>query len=506
MTPEQQRAIALAKARKAKKQAEPQESLGRTIFDQSMQGATSALSDDIADRLGVAGSVLMTDPIGFFKGEVRDPNLRDEIVNARQNTEDRLQRQVEQRPVTSILSNVAGSLGTGGAAATTKAGAGVGNFIRSGNIGSRIVKGGALGSASGAAYGAGAGEDGNKTQSAGEGAVYGGVAGSAFPLLPYAASGVKNTYKGFRARDIESLDQASRSLSEAAQNSYKKMRDVGAILKPQTAANVFRSMDNALSQNKLNPRMHGKMIGLMQDMKDEILQGDITLEGFDQWRRLFKDVAGNFNDKDNARLAQTVIKAMDNSISGLSDKDLAGGGRAAIDALQDARKLYTQKMKFEAISDIVRKSDGDANYLKRELKKFVNNPKKIRGFSPSEIEALNKAASLSAGEGVMKMLGKFGIDLGASRIGNTALPALSAGAAYMSGGGAGSLAIPAIGTMARQNQKYLARGKAEDVLRAIQAGGNITKKELMKLPPREAEKILNSGIFIPGLTGSQITQ
>jgi hypothetical protein len=180
-------------------QPEQKESLGRTVFDQAMQGATLGFADDIVDPLATLAVGAMNDPRVLLpkalggKDEIEDPYLAEEVANTRQNTQNRLDRQFEQRPVASIASQMAGGLLTGGAAGSTKAGAQAGNLLRSGNIAPRIAKGVVAGAASGGLYGAGTGEDGQKLESARQGAVLGGVTGGAVPILSGAANQVNKT-------------------------------------------------------------------------------------------------------------------------------------------------------------------------------------------------------------------------------------------------------------------------------------------------------------------------
>jgi hypothetical protein len=442
----------------------------------ALQGATFGFGDEIVAGVGAL-------PLSLISGKDIGQSYNELLDQER----GRISQFREERPITAIGSEIGGSIGTGIAGLGTKAGAATARFIGSGGLPARIGKGALAGSASGGLYGLGTGEEGVRLESAGQGAVLGGAFGGAVPaagaLVKSSSKGLENTYKGFKARDVEQLQAASDAIKQRSQSAYQAMRESGATLKPQSAANVYRQMQEALTSEKLNPRLHDKVIGLMEDMKEEVLNGDITVEGFDQWRQLFGEVAGNFTDKVNARKAKQIMSAMDDAITSVKPDDIITNDPNAINALKTARSEWAKKSKFDAISDIVKKSEGDANYLKRELKKFVNNPKKTRGFTKDELKQLNFAATQTAGESILKTLGKFGFDLGSSlSVGNTALPVIGG---YLSTG-----ILPAVGTVARQGQKYIARGKAEDVLRLIEQGGN-PNQLIMQLPPKEAQKVLS---------------
>ena len=165
------------------------------------------------------------------------------------------------------------------------------------------------------------------------------------------------------------------------------------------------------------------------------------------------------------------------------------GNQNSIDLLNTAREEWKRYRKFDAITNIVRKADGDANRTKTLLQNFVNNPKNLRGFSPAEIEALKRAKTNSTAEGFMKALGKFGFDIGSGRnAGNSALPIGS----ILIGGGTGGLTA-AVGTVARQAQKLSARGQIDDVLRLIQGQEpKVASKVVQQLPPKTRDFVLTN--------------
>lgn len=469
----------------------PMPSVGRTALDQGMQGATFGFADEAQDALGAAGAYLYeaaadapTRVKNAYRGLTDQPQLplkyadtgfSDIYKDARGASQARLQNQVEQRPALSIASNLAGGLITGGAGASTKAGAAIANSLGTGGTLARIGKGALSGAATGALYGTGTAKDGERASGAVEGALYGAVGGAAVPAITgavkSAATGVGNIGRGVVARGAEQLDDSVRSMKGNASQAYQAMRDAGAFFKPETTQKVLSGIQkNIEADGILNKGLHGKAIGVLDDMKEAVQSGQFGIEQLDQWRQLFKEVAGNYADPSNARKATIAIRAIDDAVEGLNPESLSGGGEQAINALKQARTSYAQARRFETISDIVKKSDGDANVLKRELTKLANDPRKTRGFNKDELTALKDAARQTTGEGIMKMVGKFGIDLGSGRsIGNTALPVIGGLATQ-------SPVLPAVGTAARQTQKYLARGKAENLLRTIESGAGAAAK------------------------------
>lgn len=458
---------------------------GRVVFDQALQGATFGGADEFTDRLGA-----------LIASGVTGQDYNDLLKEARTTTRDRLNEQMQEMPVTSIGANIAGGLLTGAAGASTKAGAAIGDALRSGNTLSRVVKAIPVGAASGGLYGFAAGEDGERAESAYRGAVLGAVTGAA---LPVAAAGIKSVAKGtgnigrgIVARGEDALNSAADDIAQRSNNAYARMRSVGAEFNPKTVRYFSDNIEDALVKDgPLNRTLHRPIIAAVRQMSKD---GFKDLEQLDQWRQVLGDIAGNFSDKANARKASLLRDKIDELVENIHPGDLRSGSREAVDALLEGRKEWARKARFETVADIVKGAAGDANKLKRDLEKLRLNPKKTRGWSKEEISALGQASKQTTGEGILKALGKFGFDLGSGRaVGNTALPVIGG---IIAGVGTGSLgpaaAITIAGTLARSGQKALAAGKAENLLRTIERGGQVSTKQIMSLPPKEAQQVLTA--------------
>ena len=179
-------------------QAVPQETRGdraRLLLDQGLQGLplVGTFTDEATDFLGAlgAGVVTGTNPIDLYK-------------YGRDDTQSRINNQLEQHPVASTLAQLSSGIGVGGAVATgTKLGTMANNMLRSGSTAQRIGKGALAGQATGALYGAGSSEDGGMAQGAASGALLGGAFGAGLPALGAAASGTGSALKSIAAPTIE---------------------------------------------------------------------------------------------------------------------------------------------------------------------------------------------------------------------------------------------------------------------------------------------------------------
>lgn len=302
---------------------------------------------------------------------------------------------------------------------------------------------------------------------------------------------------GFTSKPVETLDSISEAIKEGSSNAYKAMRESGAIFKPETTKSIFTGIDDALKENGiLNPRLHGDTIGILEDLKTLAKEknGAIGLEELDQYRQLLNDVVKKNTDisgkiNADALKANIAINKLDDVVDGLGANAIQGGEKKSLDLLNTAREEWKRYRKFDAISSIVKKADGDANRTKTLLQNFVNNPKNLRGFSPAEVEALKRAKTNSTAEGLMKAIGKFGFDIGSGRnAGNSALPI---GSILIGGGTGGITAV--VGTVARQAQKLSARGQIDDVLKLIQGQEpQIASKVIQQLPAKTRDSVMTN--------------
>jgi len=163
----------------------PERGYGTDLAAQAVQGATFGLGDEATAALSASMAAYDKGRLGDWKKDYEDS------LNIERGFEQDFQK---ENPVTSIAAQLAGGLATGLAGGATNAGTSIANSLRSGNLAARAAKVGAIGAASGGAYGFGTGKGGleNRLDDAKQGALIGGAASAAFPLVGAAAGSIKN--------------------------------------------------------------------------------------------------------------------------------------------------------------------------------------------------------------------------------------------------------------------------------------------------------------------------
>lgn len=341
----------------------------------------------------------------------------------------------------------------------------------------------------------------NRLQQAAIGAGTSLVGGKALQGIGQLAKGGgalgKTIIQGTKARPVDKLDEVANAIKQKSSALYQTMRDSGATLTPQATGKIVTGIEKKIVETgKLNARLHGDTLGVLDDIKQAAKSGKLGLEELDQYRQLLGDVVSKNTDvagkaNPDAMKATQAINQLDDVIENARPEFLIGSGsKEGVQFLNEARQEWKRYRKFDAITNILRKADGDANKIKSGLTQFINKPKNLRGFSQAEKDALKDAATNTTSEKLLKTFGKFGFDLGGSATpGNTFLPAVTSFAGF--GGVPGSVPAVVGGTIARQAQKLAAKGKVEDVLKLIEGLEPAVKTEVIqKLPKGQQTKIL----------------
>lgn len=409
----------------------------------------------------------------------------------------------EKYPVQSFATEVAGSIPTS-----------VGTLNALG-LGNKLVRGGL---ALGAVSGLGQTEDiTNSKQTAQDifkDALMGGVTGGIFKLTPKIYEGIKGTKNilkpiknGFNARSPEELDAVKEMLRNKSSRTYEAMREANAKFRPQASSRIVNQLNASLVETgKINKKLHSDTLAVLKDLNLENKNRTLDLEGLDQYRQLFSgvvskntDIAGKMNP--DALKASKIIDKIDTIVNELHPNYLLDSGDPnAIKLLNQARKEWQVKSKFETVANIIKKADGDRDKIKSGLKRFVDNPKNLRGFTKDEIHQLKIASKNNFAENILKQAGKVGFDVGSGvNSGNSIIPIGS----IIVGGSAGGIAT-SVGTVARQVSKYMARGKADEALKLIQNSGVPVKEVLKKIPSTNNRNML-SMIISTNAINNQLT-
>jgi hypothetical protein len=415
----------------------------RAALDQGIQGLTASWGDEVTDRMGAGIAAIAT-----------DQPYSELLKEARLTTEENLNRQVENYPVTSTISNLVGSGVTAGAVASKIPV--VGNTIRTGllpnatstagkaaNLATKAIAGGSAGAASGAVIGAGAAEDGKKSEGATTGAVIGGAVGALAPVVIDAGSKLNRALG--KKSPVPNADQ----LRAKASKLYKTASEKGGVLKADFTNKFVDEIEKLKPQTEIGKIVGGdsaftkaieKIAGVVDD-EGKLVGGirgkPISLEAAQELDELLGDAIDGFTD--SGRLTKQGKKLLDiqstfRNMIEEADESLIEGGKDGFNALKDARKLWATSRKLADIERIIERAkqmDNPATGIKSGFRTLYNNPTRLKGFNKAEREAIKRAAESGEVTDLLRTAGSKLLSIAATVKGGPAAGAVTYGASSL---------------------------------------------------------------------------
>ena len=275
---------------------------------------------------------------------------------------------------------------------------------------------------------------------------------------------------GYPSKTSYPTNISTESLAKASTAAYGKAKSVGAVFKPSAYDDFVNDLIPKVKSEGYDVGLHPKAAAVLNRLQSEKGQPQ-TIENMEILRRVAKNAAGSL-DKDERRIGMLIQNNLDDFVDTAGPNSLLKGDRAAVDALKEARALYSRKSKAEAIEDLIDRAkisapnfsgSGMENALRTEFRALAKNKNRMRGFSPDEQEAIRKVAMGGPVENVLRQFGK----LAPTGVVSTGL---SSGLGFMLGGPAGAAAIPAAGLVARQGATELTKRNAQFVAELMRQG------------------------------------
>jgi len=194
---------------------------------------------------------------------------------------------------------------------------------------------------------------------------------------------------------------------------FKEARDSGVQLDPKAFGLTMSTIAKDLRAEGYDPRLYPKIDVALSELKNITATKD-----FNELNTLRKFIMGaqKSADPEERRLA-TILKAdFDNYIANVPDTAIIGGSKEGLAAWKEARDTYTKLSKADVFNDMIEKAktqknvltqSGEENALFRELRKLVENPKRMRLFTQTEQVEIKKAAEGGNIQNAMRFLGRF---------------------------------------------------------------------------------------------------
>lgn len=368
-----------------------------------------------------------------------------------------------------------------------------------GGLGSRMTQGAVLGgTASGLATG-GASEDILRDVAIGAGV------GAALPVVGEAGRALGR--KAGRAIQSATTGGAQRkaanefirntpdtdALKRIAHDTYAKAEQLGVVVRPEPYRDAVSKIAAQAQRDGINPTLHPRATAALQEMQ-RAADNPMTLSELETVRRIVNAAARSV-DPDERRVAYTLINGLDDFVGGLTPEQTLAGGQnaaAASEILSNARALWSRAKKSElmdwAFTRAANQPSGMENGLRIQFRQILNNKQLRRGFSPDEIQAMEKVVQGDFTTNTLRRIGKLSAGSGAqSNMLNAMMgTGLGAGVGGTVGGpvgaaiGAGSVA--GLGYGAQRGAEALTTRNAR-LAQALMASG------AADIPPAEASRL-----------------
>jgi hypothetical protein len=464
MTIEQQRAIAIAKARQRAAQAAPPAAPGPAAtpapaapaeVDQPWYVDAAQAADDIV-RLGANGITFgYADKLAGYMGGEGTEAERAKSDAAR-----------DRAGLAGSVAEIGGALLP--ASRLAQAGITAARAIPAGVSGLKGLAARTLAmGADGAALGAltAAGNDQDIATGAGIGAIAGGAGNVAGEAL---AKGVGKVAGMFNKKPaIPSVDDIAARKSAA----YSEAKDAGLTVTARSVAGLKEAIETDLADFGFTPETQPKLMGVLRQL-ERISGQNLDLRGLDNLRKVAVQVTKGGDPSERAA-AGRVIGVIDDYASNLGPDDVLMGNREiALAKLKEGRSLAKQQARAEMVDDAILRADRQAasagsggnidNATRQKFKEILNNPRKARMFTPEE-RAMMEQIIRGETSKVVRAISK------AAPTGIVST-ALSSGLGASVGGPIGAAILPAVGFAAKNLADNATVRGAERLSSAVRAG------------------------------------
>ncbi len=293
------------------------------------------------------------------------------------------------------------------------------------------------------------------------------------------------------------------SLKNTARGVYKEIDDLGAVVSYSRFDGLVGDLKSTIKGEGFNKKIHPKVSAAMDEISSASgVNQKVT--NIDTLRKVARSAAASI-EPDESRIGNIMVSKIDDFMDNIKDSDLINGSSANVgDKYRQARQLWQRARKAEDVDLIIDKAKNQAsgfeNGLRTQFRSLLNNKKKIKMYTPDEVEAIKKVVRGGGVENTAKAIGKFGFSEGQAT--SMLLGSLGVAGGAAVGGGAGAVAVPLIGQVSKNLAQKLTRNNAELVSHIVRSGKDataITKSYFSVVPASQrspyelAELLLSTG-------------
>lgn len=297
------------------------------------------------------------------------------------------------------------------------------------------------------------------------------VAGAAAPIGQVVGQKVATGLQS-RAAD-KALKQAAptiEALKNKAREVYNQIDELGVSIPKDKAQSLAADSISMLKKQGYNQKIQPKIAGVIDEL-EQFAQNGGTVGQLDTLRKVAANAAKS-TEASEVALASRVIEKIDDFMDDFAPP--AEAGKDVSKLYKEARGLWSRAKKAEMIEMAFEKAGNQAsgfeNGIRVQLRAILNNPKKMRGFTAEEKQAMKDVVQGTSTANVLKFLGRFGLSEGQATNMLGGLLGAAGGAAVA--GPAGAAGVPMLGQTARMAAQQVTKSNANLAASLVRAGKN----------------------------------
>ncbi|WP_298981691.1 hypothetical protein [uncultured Roseibium sp.] len=263
-------------------------------------------------------------------------------------------------------------------------------------------------------------------------------------------------------------------LKASTTQAYDDIKSSGIMLEKPAYQNLGAKAEVAYF-DEFNPGDYPQIEGILKRMAGRT-GDDLSLHQLERYNQRLARIARDSADADKAAAAGLVRDEISDFMEKFTPNDLYNtkNPKQAWELVSKARGLAKNKAKTQILEDAIergmRYSSGAENGIRQQFKTILNNKRKAKRFTNSELQLMDRIVKGAWSDNALKRVGKLGLGKGQQT--NITGPALLLYFADALGlGGAGSAALGLAGASAARNASEAKTAAAADFARAMAASG-----------------------------------
>jgi hypothetical protein len=300
-------------------------------------------------------------------------------------------------------------------------------------------------------------------------------------------------------------------LKNAARNAYSAADNAGVVISAPSYDKMANDITANLANEGMDQTLHPHATAVYKRVQDAMGQ-PITFKGMEGLRRVAGNaVSASATNPSDARLAGIIQDAIDRHVEGLGTGDVlpgSGDPTAAITSLKDARDYWSRARQAEIIQQQIDKAgikasanysqSGVENALRQQFKALALNDRAMARLSPAVRSAVKDVAGGSPMANILRFVGKYAPHGPVATGAGMGIGYALGGIGGATEGGLASIAVPALGELARHGATKMTTAAAQRALDTAALGNTALPRlpqPAFQIPALTAQSRVPYGLF-----------